>query len=162
MSSALILSLSDFSLPFVIQTDVSGLAMGVVLLFDHPIAYFSKVLSSPSKGFHLHQGIICHHKCSKRWRQYLLGNFFIIQTDRRSLKELLTRVIQTPEQQIYLSKLLGHHYEIQYKPGKSNIEADALSRCYEIPTAELQLLSAPQFLFIEELLQELAQDPSYQ
>lgn len=37
-----------------------------------------------------------------------------------------------------------------------------LSRYYDPPTAELHLLSAPQFLFVEELRQELAQDPSYQ
>lgn len=98
----------------------------------------------------------------KRWRQYLLGTFFIIQTDHRSLKELLTQVIQTPEQQFYLSKLLGYHYEIQYKPGKSNIVANALSRCHETPSAELHMLSTPHFLFIDELRHELSQDASYQ
>lgn len=55
----------------------------------------------------------------KRWRQYILSNFFIIQTDHRSLKELLTQVTQTPWQQLYLSKLLGYHYDIQYKPDKT-------------------------------------------
>jgi len=33
----------------------------------------------------------------KKWRQYLLGHQFIILADHRSLKELLTQVIQTPE-----------------------------------------------------------------
>lgn len=40
--------------------------------------------------------------------------------------------------------------------------ADALSRCFEPPAAELQLLSAPQFLFIDELRQDLAQDSTHQ
>ena len=35
-------------------------------------------------------------------RQYLLGRQFILRTYHKSLKELLTQVIQTPEQQHYL------------------------------------------------------------
>src|ERR1044072_2901142 len=98
----------------------------------------------------------------KRWRQYLLGNFFIIQTDHRSLKELLTQVIQTPEKQFYLAKLLGYNYEIQYKAGKTNTMADALSHCSDGSEPALHLLSTPQFIFIEELRQDLATDSSYQ
>ena len=40
----------------------------------------------------------------------------------------MTQVVQTPEQQCYLSKLLGYTYEIVYKPGAANKVADALSR----------------------------------
>ncbi|MCH97367.1 retrotransposon protein, partial [Trifolium medium] len=91
----------------------------------------------------------------KRWRQYLLGHFFIIQTDHKSLKELLTQVIQTPEQQYYLSKLLGFHYDIQYKSGATNVVADALSRP-EVPVVPaFHHLSVPQFLFLDELKREL-------
>lgn len=44
LGTTLILSLSDFTIPFVVQTDASGQAMGVVLLQgDRPIAYFSKI-----------------------------------------------------------------------------------------------------------------------
>jgi len=159
-----ILSLPDFSVPFVVQTDASGLAMGVVLLQgDHPIAYFSKLFCPRlSKASTYIRELHAITSAVKRWRQYLLGHYFVIQTDHRSLKELLTQVIQTPEQQFYLSKLLGYHYDIQYKSGKSNVVADALSRCWESPTAELSMLTTPQFLFIEELRNEMRQDPTYQ
>ncbi|CAJ2630725.1 unnamed protein product [Trifolium pratense] len=138
-------------------------AMGAVLLQgDHPIAYFSKLFcprmtraSTYLRELHAITGAV------KRWRQYLLGQFFIIQTDHRSLKELLTQVIQTPEQQFYLSKLLGYHYDIQYKPGKSNTVADALSRAFEGVDATLHILSLPQFLFLDELRQDLSSDPAY-
>ncbi|MCH87860.1 Ty3/gypsy retrotransposon protein, partial [Trifolium medium] len=70
-------------------------------------------------------------------------------------------VIQTPEQQHYLSKLLGFHYDIQYKPGSSNVVADSLSRV-EINSASFGVLSVPQFLFLDELKQELATDPIFQ
>lgn len=153
MATAPVLVLPDFSLPFTVQTDASGYAMGAVLLQnEHPIAYFSKLfcprLSKASTYIRELHAITC---AVKRWRQYLLGHYFIIQTDHRSLKELLTQVIQTPEQQFYLSKLLGYHYDIQYKPGKTNTVADALSRCQEPHVAELNVLSTPQFLFIDDL-----------
>ena len=33
-----------------------------------------------------------------KWRQYLLGHFFIIWIDQKSIRELLQQVIQTLEQ----------------------------------------------------------------
>ena len=64
----------------------------------------------------------------KKWRQYFLGMRFIIRTDQKSLCSLLDQVIQTPDQQKYLAKLLGYQYTIVYKPGKDNRVVDALSR----------------------------------
>lgn len=48
----------------------------------------------------------------------------------------MTQVIQTPEQQYYLAKLLGYDYEIQYKAGSSNIVADSLSRIDTTPPTQ--------------------------
>ncbi|KAI5434724.1 hypothetical protein KIW84_021518 [Lathyrus oleraceus] len=164
LATAPVLVLPDFSLPFTVQTDASGYAMGAVLLQnEHPIAYFSKLfcprLSKALTYIRELHAITC---AVKRWRQYLLGHYFIIQTNHRSLKKLLTQVIQTPEQQFYLYKLLGYHYDIQYKPGKTNTVADALSRCQEPHVAELNVLSTPQFLFIDDLRKELSSDVDYQ
>lgn len=102
----------QFDKPFVLQTDPSGIAMGVVLLQDdHPIAYFSNMFYPRlSKASTYIRELHAITSAVKRWHQYLLGNFFVIQT----------HVIQTPEQQFYLSKLLGYHYEIHYKFVKSN------------------------------------------
>ncbi|KAH7518598.1 hypothetical protein FEM48_Zijuj09G0188300 [Ziziphus jujuba var. spinosa] len=50
-----------------------------------------------------------------KWRQYLLVRHFIIRTDHKSLRELLTQVIQTPEQQKFLRKLMGYQFSIEYK-----------------------------------------------
>jgi hypothetical protein len=163
LATAPVLALPDFSIPFIVQTDASGHAMGAVLLQnDHPIAYFSRLfcprLSKASTYIRELHAITC---AVKRWRQYLLGHHFVIQTDHRSLKELLTQVIQTPEQQFYLSKLLGYHYDIEYKSGKTNIVADALSRSFEVPVASLHVLSTPQFLFVDELKSEQLTDPAY-
>lgn len=50
----------------------------------------------------------------KKWRQYLLGSTFKIYMDQQSLKGLMTQAIQTPEQQKWLTKLLGYSYQIFY------------------------------------------------
>lgn len=65
-----------------------------------------------------------------KFRHYLLGHRFLIRTDQKSLKSLAKQVIQTPEQQKWLHKLLGYDFTIEYKPGKDNITADSLSRSY--------------------------------
>lgn len=45
----------------------------------------------------------------------------------------MTQPVQTPEQHVYLAKLLGYDYTIQYKAGHNNAVADALSRVQESP-----------------------------
>lgn len=164
MAQAPVLALPNFAEPFILQTDASGHAMGAVLLQEkHPIAFFSKMFCPRmARASTYLRELHAITSAMKRWRQYLLGHFFVIQTDHKSLRELLTQVIQTPDQQHYLSKLLGYHYEIQYRPGSTNTVADALSRSLEPSVAEIMLLSVPQFLFLDELKQELASDPIFQ
>ncbi|KAL3509710.1 hypothetical protein ACH5RR_029111 [Cinchona calisaya] len=63
-----------------------------------------------------------------KWRHYLLGYHFIIKNDHESHNYLLEHKITTALEQKWLSKLMGMDYEIQYKKGKDNMVADALSR----------------------------------
>lgn len=75
------------------------------------------------------------------WRPYLLGQKFIIRTDHCSLKYFLEQKVATPEQQKWVTKLMGYDYEIQYRPGKENKAADSLSRVSGSPL--LQAISIP-------------------
>ena len=64
----------------------------------------------------------------------------------------------SPNNQKWLSQLLGYDFEIEYKLGFTNKIADALSR---IPAqTTLLALSTPQVLQLFELDRELASDPS--
>jgi len=140
MVSAPVLALPNFSKAFVVETDASGVGIGVVLMQDaHPIAYLSKALSPK------HQQLSTYEKeflavvmAVEKWRPYLLGRHFIIKTDHLSLKYLMEQNITTPFQSKWLSKLLGYDYEISYKKGKENMVADSLSR---LPAAQLMTLT---------------------
>ena len=49
-----------------------------------------------------------------KFRHYLLGDKFVIWTDHKSLKEMQSKVIKTPEQHAWLPKLLGFDFTIEY------------------------------------------------
>ena len=163
MTQTPVLANPNFLLPFTLEIDASGTAMGAVLLQEsHPIAYYSKVLcprlqraSAYVRELHAITSAV------RKWRHYLLGNSFIILTDHKSLKDLMSQTIQTPELQTYLSKLLGFDYSIKYKPGPANVVADALSRI--VPTEATYLtLTMPHCLFLQKLRHALLQDPQYE
>jgi len=92
-----------------------------------------------------------------------------IKTDHKSLKNLLTQAIQTPEQQVFLCKLLGYDFSIVYKPGKENLVVDALSRNFEEEvlftssslgvSGSLLALSQPIYTLREKIKTENQNDP---
>ena len=127
------------------ETDASDFGIGVVLLQDgHPIAFFSKKLGPRRRSASTyHKELYAIVEAVQKWRQYLLGREFVIQSDQKSLKELLQKhIIQTPEQHLYVRKLMGYKFSIEYKTGASNKAADALSRRDEEVAVEADLLTA--------------------
>lgn len=148
MTRAPVLSTPDFNIPFVLETDASAVAIRAVLIQQqHPIAYYSKVLCPRLRRASAYvRELHAITFAVRKWRHYLLGTSFTILTDHKSLKDLMSQVIQTPKQQTYLVKLLGYDYEIRYKPGVSNVVADALSR---LPSGEFLSFTMPHFDFLE-------------
>jgi len=101
ITTAPVLSLPDFSQPFTLETDASGIGVGAVLgQNQHPIALFSKKMtihmqkqSAYSREFYAITEAIA------KFRHYLLGHRFIIRTYQKSLRSLTNQTLQTPEQQ---------------------------------------------------------------
>uniref|UniRef100_A0A3Q7EA20 Reverse transcriptase/retrotransposon-derived protein RNase H-like domain-containing protein n=1 Tax=Solanum lycopersicum TaxID=4081 RepID=A0A3Q7EA20_SOLLC len=147
-----ILCLPDFSQEFQVETNASGKGIGAILSQKgHPIAYFSQQLSSRmQKVSTYHREMFAITQAVSKWRQYLLGRKFTIITDQQSLRSLTNQTIQTPEQQKWLTKLVGFDFHIVYRPGKQNAVADALSRSFEAAYMSISITSL-------ELEQELRQ-----
>lgn len=74
----------------------------------------------------------------------------MIRTDHYSLKYLLQQQLTTSPQQHWMSKLLGFDFEVEYKPGKLNKAADALSR-RNTEQATLMAVTMVQGQLLEDL-----------
>ncbi|XP_062104283.1 uncharacterized protein LOC133815460 [Humulus lupulus] len=104
MTHTPVLRLPDFSKEFIIETYASNVGIGGVLMQEgNPLDYFSKKLDPRFVGASAYiremRAIV---EAVSKWRQYFLGRHFIIRTDHKSLRELLTQVIQTLEQQHFI------------------------------------------------------------
>lgn len=130
LCEAPVLALPDFNKQFVVETDACGSGIGAVLMQEgHPIAYISRHLKGKQAHLSIYEKeLLAVVFAVQKWRHYLLHGHFIIRTDQRSLKYLLEQRLNTPIQQQWLPKLLEFDYEIQYRQGKDNLAADALSR----------------------------------
>lgn len=76
ISAAPVLKLPDFSAPFILETDASGIGIGAVLSQGHhPIAYFSKKLSPQmqNKSAYVREFYAVTEAVNK-FRHYLFGN----------------------------------------------------------------------------------------
>ena len=128
-----ILQYPNFSKPFNITSDAFGYAIGGILSQgeigkDLPIAYTSRVLRGPELSYEVYEKeALAMIHAVKIFRSYISGKKIKIITDHQPLlwfkiAELNTRV------QKWRFKLSEYDYEVIYKPGKLNLNADALSR----------------------------------
>lgn len=122
MTTTPVLALPNYSKDFVLETDASGMGLGVVLMQDgHPIAYWSKGLSTKDQALSTYEKELMAGVLEVlKWRYYLLGRHFLIKTDHQSLKYLIEQRVGTPFQQKWVTTLLGFDYAIIYKTGRDN------------------------------------------
>jgi hypothetical protein len=130
MSTPPVLGLPDFTKPFIIECDASGDGIGAVLMqIGQPLAYLSQGLKGKSLNLSTYEKeLLALVMAIRKWRHYLLGHSFKVRTDQQALKYLLEQRIGTPTQQKWVSKLLGFDFTVEYKKGRENRAADALSR----------------------------------
>ena len=133
--SAPVLRLPDPHKPFIITTDASQYAIGGVLSQicdednqEHPIAYESKRLPvayqrQPAFFTEFRAVVTCVHT----WQVYLFKPF-IIRTDHLPLRFMLTQDKLSGRLAFDITFLSQFTFTIEYKPGRINTVADALSR----------------------------------
>lgn len=138
-----ILKYPDFDKPFILTTDASNFAIGAVLSqgelpHDRPVAYASRTLNdSEVKYSTIEKELLAIVWACKQFRPYLYGKKFKIYTDHRPLTWLFN--IKEPNSKLvrWRLKLEEYEYEIIYKKGKHNTNADCLSRI-ELNTLETE------------------------
>ncbi|XP_061999331.1 uncharacterized protein LOC133716671 [Rosa rugosa] len=98
MTTAPVLALPDFSKPFTIAADASGIGIGAVLSQqNHPIAFLSKTLSPKNQLLSVYDKEMLAILFSvEKWRPYVLGRHFTILTNHQTLKHLMDQRITTP------------------------------------------------------------------
>lgn len=124
----------DFTKPFNVTTDASNMAIGAVLSqgkigSDLPISYASRTLNKAEKNYNTtEKELLAIVWAVKQFRPYLYGRKFVIVTDHRPLTWLFS--VKDPGSRLirWRLQLEEFEYEVVYKPGTQNTNADALSR----------------------------------
>lgn len=129
-----ILKYPDFTKNFILTTDASNYALGAVLSqgdigLDLPISYASTTLSKHD----INKPIIEKELLAIHWginffRPYLYGRKFVVVTDHRPLVSLFSHRNPSSKMTRIRMDLCDYDFDIVYKKGKMNTNADALSR----------------------------------
>ena len=93
--------------------------------------------------------------CLQTWRHYLLGSKFVVLTDNVATSYFQTQKKLSPKQARWQDFLAEFDFKMEYKPGKANVVADALSRKAEFATIAA---SMPQSSLVEQIKEGLKQD----
>ena len=124
----------DFSLPFELNTDASSTGIGFALCQTQDgkhraIAYGGRDLNPAERNYSTtEREALAIVEGIKKFRNYLYGRKFVINTDHHALRWLMS--IKDPSGRLARWALLVQQYDftIEYKSGKQNLDADALSR----------------------------------
>ena len=129
-----VLAYPQFGKPFLLETDVLGVGLGAVLSQEQPdgtirpISFASRTLQPHEKAYGISElealGVVW---AVKHYRHYLYGHHCTVFTDHEALKSLLN----TPQPSGKLARwdmaLQELDLKMEYRPGKANGRADALS-----------------------------------
>lgn len=107
-TQAPLLSLPDFSQPFVIECNASGKRIGAVLMqYRRPIAFLGHALKGRNLTLSTYEVLLAIIIAIQKWRPYILYRRFSIQKDQMSLKFMLDQRTTTPLQEKQLVKLMA-------------------------------------------------------
>ena len=134
-STTPVLAFADYTKPFILHTDASTDGLGAVLYQEQEgkervIAFASRRLSRAEKNYPAHKleflalkWVVC-----EKFHDYLYGNHFEARTDNNPLTYVLSTAKLDATGHRWVSALANYNFNLVYRSGKSNIDADALSR----------------------------------
>jgi hypothetical protein len=88
MTTAPILAMPNFKLPFTLEADASGYGIGAVLMQNgRPISFISKSLGPKAVALSTYdKEALAILEALKKWKHYFAASAIIIKTDQQSLK----------------------------------------------------------------------------
>ena len=122
-----------------VETDALGYAIGGVLsqlILDnsgrwHPVAFFSRKMIPAETRYETHDGeLLAIVEAFKTWRHYLEGSQHevLVLTDHNNLRRFMETKSLSSRQVRWAQELSRYHFQIDYRQGKANGAADALSQ----------------------------------
>ena len=126
-----------------------------------PIAYYSHGLPRtkiPKSAYEIELFAVV--MAVQKWKHYLIHKPFIIRSDQMSLKYLWEQKEIPIQYAKWLVKLMGFQFTVEYRAGRTNKVADALSRVTYKDDAILQDISVLFSPDVEAIRQEVLQDPA--
>ncbi|CAI5701126.1 unnamed protein product [Peronospora effusa] len=133
---ALVLALPDADKPFSVVCDASNFTNGSALMqkdddgVERVISYQYRLLKAVEMIYPVHDKELLSIKYALvKFRVHLLGTeTFVVYTDYASLRTAINSPHLSPRMARRLSFFSEFNFKAEYKPGKSNVLADALSR----------------------------------
>ena len=124
----------DENVPFEVETDASEVAIAATLNQNgRPVAFFSRTL----QGIELKHAAVEKEaqaiiEAIRHWRHFLTGRYFTLKTDQKSVSYMFDAQhkgkIKNDKILRWKLELACYSFDIVYRPGKSNIPPDTLSR----------------------------------
>ena len=135
LTSPPVLAFPDFARDFTVSTDASGVGVGCVLKQldengrERVVAYGSRVLRPEEQRYSAtEREFLALRYATQVFRPYLYGRKFTVMTDHQSLTHLKKMRNPNGRLQRWNIDLLDFTFDVVYKPGKTNTDADTLSR----------------------------------
>lgn len=132
-----VLAYPDYRIPFIVTTDGSRQGLGAVLSqrqdgVERVIAYASRGLRGSERNDKNYSAfklelLALKWAVTEKFRDLLMYAKFTVVTDHNPLRHLETANLGAVEQR-WVAQLAEFNFEVHYKPGKSNQNADVLSR----------------------------------
>lgn len=125
------LAFADPTKPYILHVDASSNGLGAVLDQEYlegfrPVAFASRKLSQAERNYPIHQ--LEFLALMDKFHDYLYGAKFTVRTDNNPLTYVLTTARLNATGHRWLAALSTYDFNIRYKPGRENIDADLLSR----------------------------------
>ena len=150
MISPPVLCYPDFTKPFIVRVDASKQGLGAILCQKQEsgevrvVAYGSRTLKKSEQNYSAHklEFLALNWAISKQFHHYLYGaDHFEVTTDHNPLAYLQSTAKLDAVGHHWMADLGVYNFNVTYKPGINNIDADALSRLHSLPSGDVCLPS---------------------